>query len=705
MWALARRASILVAAVLLHALPAAADYVSDPPSLIDRLTPEVLAAVFPEAVRLEPVEGPPAAVAVFDSGDALVGYIFSTLDLVRARGFSSTPFDVIGGVLLDGTITGVKDVFHREPHIYNDDRRTELLARYFESLAGAAFNGITRGPRKPDFVSGATISARAMAYAVGDSARMVMRSLVGLPEVTEPTIDLDGFAPMTFAELAAAGSVRSLTITNADLEAAFAAIAPGVAPEIAPRAERDPYITFSIGLASVPMIGRNLVDNVGALDRVIGDAPEGAMLLIFGSQGRYDFQGIRFLNASSSNMFDRVEVRQGERTFAFHRGDFVRAPSDLGTHSGLFVMTPESGFDPMLPWTAVLKVHGVAADGSAVTASFPLDYTLPALHILLPEPPPEPILVGIWREARADLVVMGLALMALTGIFVFQRRLARHRRLHRIVRIGFLTFTVVWIGYIAGAQLSITHVVTYLKGPFQGVDFTYYLVEPLIVVLGVYVLLSLVLIGRGVFCGWLCPFGALQELVHRIGRFLRLPDWTPSGKLQRLMWLPKYGTAAIVLGTAFLLPGAASSAEEIEPFKTAITSAFVREWPFVVYAVAILCFSLFTERAFCRFLCPLGGVLAVLDRMHILSLLKRRPQCGSPCQLCAHSCPVGAIVPSGRIVMAECFQCLDCQVEYYDDRRCPPLSKERKARERAAAIPAGGIRLAPVFAPRRASDV
>ena len=88
----------------------------------------------------------------------------------------------------------------------------------------------------------------------------------------------------------------------------------------------------------------------------------------------------------------------------------------------------------------------------------------------------------------------------------------------------------------------------------------------------------------------------------------------------------------------------------------------------------------------------------MLDRLHILNLLKRRPQCGSPCQLCAHSCPVRAIVPSGKIIMAECFQCLDCQVEYFDDRRCPPLSRERKARERATVVAARGVRQAPVLA-------
>jgi hypothetical protein len=42
---------------------------------------------------------------------------------------------------------------------------------------------------------------------------------------------------------------------------------------------------------------------------------------------------------------------------------------------------------------------------------------------------------------------------------------------------------------------------------------------------------------------------------------------------------------------------------------------------------------------------------------------------------------VRAIEPTGKIVTAECFQCLDCQVEYYDDKRCPPLAQAAKLRE------------------------
>jgi polyferredoxin len=152
-----------------------------------------------------------------------------------------------------------------------------------------------------------------------------------------------------------------------------------------------------------------------------------------------------------------------------------------------------------------------------------------------------------------------------------------------------------------------------------------------------------------------------------------VPQWDPSAALEKRLWMGKYiAGAAVLLLVLSGIDGSGVSAE-IEPFKTAITSKFTRAWPYVLYAGVLLGIGLFSERAYCRFLCPLGGVLAALDRLHLINLLKRRPECGNPCHLCERSCPVGAIEPTGKIIMEECFQCLDCQVEYYDDRRCPPL--------------------------------
>jgi polyferredoxin len=254
---------------------------------------------------------------------------------------------------------------------------------------------------------------------------------------------------------------------------------------------------------------------------------------------------------------------------------------------------------------------------------------------------------------------------------------------HRIVRNGFLLIVLVWLGWTAGAQLSIVHVINYLRAPFNRFDLGFYLAEPLIVIIAAYTFISVLLIGRGVFCGWLCPFGALQELLGQVSRALGIPQWNPPAGLEKRLWMGKYIAAGLVLILAVMAVDPSGATLEVEPFKTAITAKFTRAWPYVIYAGALMTIGLFSERAYCRFLCPLGGVLAALDRLHLLNLLKRRPECGSPCRLCERACPVRAILPTGKIVTSECFQCLDCQVEYYDEKRCPPLVRAGKLRGEA----------------------
>jgi transcriptional regulator of nitric oxide reductase len=661
---------------------AAFDYLENTPPLVDRVTPEILEAVFPGAERIEPVEskGPTAAAAY--KGDELLGYVFSTLDVVRAPGYTRTPFDVIGGVSLDGRIMGAVNVFHVEPHIVNDDLRQQRMQEFLGSMAGVALRGQgSSDGLKPTFVAGATVSARAMRAAVRDSARMVLQAFSGRPPVTEPTLDTESFRPTTVAELLEQRYLTEITITNADLQAAMErAGAAAMVPEVEPRGGPDEvYLRLRVGLATAAMIRRNTVGERALLSR-----PLETQAILLASDGTYDHQGFKFQNRSSGFRLERLHIIQGERTYEFVRDNYSRSGSGpAGRTVGIAFLAPSDGFDPLQPWKAEVLVYAHAADGREAVVPLPaLDYTLPPELILLPEPEPVPAWVEAWQAGQTDVIILGGALVVLTLILAFQSVLTRYRFAHRWVRNGFLLFTLVWLGWTVGGQLSIVNVINYLEAPFQSADLGFYLAEPLIVIITLYTAVSLVLLGRGVFCGWLCPFGALQELLAQVARWLRLPQWNPSERLQNKLWLGKYASLAIVLGLVFLAPSAGALAEEVEPFKTAITSTFTRAWPYALYAGLLLSVGLFTERAYCRFLCPLGGALAILDRLHLIDLLKRRPECGSPCRLCERSCPVKAIQTSGKIKMAECFQCLDCQVEYYDDHRCPPLVAARKLGQR-----------------------
>jgi NosR/NirI family transcriptional regulator, nitrous oxide reductase regulator len=662
--------------------------------LLDRLTPEVMAIVWPGAEKLGLEEGKPPAIAVYRDGK-IAGYIFSTLDVVHAPGFSNVPFDVIAGVDLAGHISGAKVIFHREPHVYQDEIRQPQLDTFLARIAGMASRGGNSGALPPDYVDGATVTARVMRDAVFDSAQLVLigRGLIKA-KVKGPAVDVDGFKQMSWGDLLAEGSIVHKVITGNDVAAALSKANVADGKLNVPLSDPNKtYIDIYTGLATPASIGKNVLgseyaDYIGPRGRSMIFV---AWKIFVASKGPYDFVD----DFVGTNRFDRLRVVQGDQAYQFTNSQYqwistgghdgIRALD----HAAVFTLPANARFDPLKPWRLELLVNGQTAAGSPISLAFPVDYRLPASHILMP---PAPAWIEAWSDSRTNVVIEAALLALLTLILALQTKLAQSRRAHRIIRNSFLLFVVVWEGWIAGGQLSILNVINYVEAPFRHFELGFYLAEPLMVMIVIYTAISLVLLGRGVFCGWLCPFGALQELLAQLSRLIGLPQWNPRESVQKYLWLGKYVSAALVLGLAALSIDMGSRVAEVEPFNTAITSHFTRAWPYVFYACALLMIGLFTERAYCRFLCPLGGVLALAGRLHLVDLLKRRPQCGSPCHLCENSCPVRAISVTGKIKMAECFQCLDCQVNYFDDHRCPPLAAIRKraqrARSQTACIPA-----------------
>jgi len=713
-----------VFAVLLMAFGSAAN-AQDHPPLTERATPEILAQLFPDAASFGEPEGDPETIPVYDAEGEVIGHVFSTYDIVRAPSYSPRPFDAIVGINASSQIVGIQMVEYHDPYLIGFPARYDALEIFLDRYAGYPVNTNAPQPAQADFVAGATISARTIRAGILDAGRIIDRATSDQPPITEPTLDRDGFAYQEWQDLLDMGGLVHREITYGEIRSLFEeAGAPNAETDVPlgtpvnivdqtvfecrfvadgrcsetptePHPDDEVYIDYYFAFVTPALIGRNALGS-NYYNTTFQPWPEDAHAVAMFSRGPYDFRGLSYYRSDNGYSFDRVRIEQGETVITFNRDQHLQIRASHGELGGgrpylpevsTFVIPPDVEFDPLAPFEVVLMVHGTDASGEQVTVDIPIEYQTPQDVVLMPFVEPPPAWLESWQAQTFELSVLGVALFILTMLFVFQNRMTKSRRAHKWIRNGFLVFTLVWIGWMAGAQLSIVHVINYIKAPFDGVDVGFYLAEPLIVVLGIYVIASLILIGRGVFCGWLCPFGALQELSSKVARFFRLPTWNPSEKLQRWMWIPKYGVAALVVGVAFAAPAALAAVEEVEPFKTAITSQFTRPWPYVTYAVVLVFMGLFTERFFCRFLCPLGAILAVFDRLHILNLLKRKPECGNPCQLCERGCPVKAIETKGNIVMAECFQCLDCMVDYYDDRRCPPLAKERKIRERSTTRP------------------
>ena len=294
----------------------------------------------------------------------------------------------------------------------------------------------------------------------------------------------------------------------------------------------------------------------------------------------------------------------------------------------------------------------------------------------------EPAWIAIWQNRAFDIAVLVIGLAVLFFILVFQDWLAKYPAALIYVRNGFHVYTLFFIGWWGLAQLSVINVLTFVNSVMQGFHWENFLIDPMLFILWGFVAMTLLLWGRGVYCGWLCPFGALQELILIASRKLKIPEIEFSDAVHERLVALKYIILILLFGVSLQSIAEAAWYAEVEPFKTVISMRFQREWNYVFYAVILIGVAAVNRKFYCKYLCPLGAALAIPGRFRLFEWwLRRRKECGKPCQVCANRCSVRAIRPTGEINANECHYCLDCQVIYYNEKVCLPLIDRRKRRE------------------------
>lgn len=301
----------------------------------------------------------------------------------------------------------------------------------------------------------------------------------------------------------------------------------------------------------------------------------------------------------------------------------------------------------------------------------------------------EPVWKAAWRGRTLEISLLMTGLGLLTLLMVFQDWLAQNPRRLRWLRTGFLVYTLVFIGWYSLAQLSVVNVLVFAQAISRDFQWESFLIDPMLFILWSFVAISLLLWGRGVYCGWLCPFGALQELAYRLGQRLGVRSVELPQMVHERLWALKYIILLGLFGMSLQSLAAAERLVEVEPFKTAITMRFMREWGFVLYAGGLIVVGLFNRKFFCKYLCSLGAALTIGGKFRIFDWLRRHRECGRPCQICAVECEVQAIRKNGEINPNECHYCLDCQVTYWESHKCPPMVERRKRREKAEQMRIG----------------
>ncbi|MDX5363080.1 MAG: NosR/NirI family protein [Pseudazoarcus pumilus] len=682
-----------------------------PAHAVDDLPAQRIASVFPDVDRVDAPAGEHGVRAIH-AGGKLVGHAFRTLPIVDIPAYSGKPIDMHVVLDTDGVIRDAYVLEHHEPILLigiPEQKLHDFNAGYSGIRADQrVVVGRSRDPAAVtvDAVSGATVTVMVINEVVMRAAREVAAELGLIRDVAitaKPAmVRADVYEPADWTTLTGNGAVRRLHLTRGDVDAAFAGSEAEGVDAATPETAGDTFIDLYAAHLNAPTIGRNLLGENGYRFLMEELKPDEHAIAVMG-RGEYSFKGSGYVRGG---IFDRVQLRQHGDVVSFRDMDHERLHDILAAGApdfdemSVFIVRDHHEFDPGAPWSLELLVRRQTGPVDSVFTSFELGYQLPEDYLDRPQPTAEelaaaaeaerPVWVNVWYQRSFQIGVICVALALLTVILFLQDKFTRRPAFLHWLRRGYLVFTVVFIGWYALGQLSIVNVLTFAHSLVQGFHWELFLSDPVIFILWTFTAASILLWGRGVFCGWLCPFGALQELVNEAARKLKVRQYELPFAVHERLWAVKYIVLLVLFGISLESLSTAEHYAEVEPFKTAITLRFDRQWWFVAYAAAWVVVSIFTRKVYCRYVCPLGAALAIPTKLRLFDWLKRRKECGQPCQVCANECEIQAIHPDGRINANECHYCLDCQMTYHNENKCPPLvlkNKKRRKREAAARDP------------------
>lgn len=243
------------------------------------------------------------------------------------------------------------------------------------------------------------------------------------------------------------------------------------------------------------------------------------------------------------------------------------------------------------------------------------------------------------------------------------------------VQIGFLAF-LTYVGYmhqkLGGGPAGMPSVDALC--PLGGAETIYSYIKsglllrrtaPSALILFGSVALMTVLLGR-VFCGWICPLGTIGQLSASLGEKIGIKKIKLSDKTDRIMRLGKYVVLAIaVLGSWYY---GTLLWRDFDPWVAwmHISAGWseVKEspWSFGVLFVTVIGASMVIERFWCRYLCPLGGLLSILQKFSLVKVRRNDSTCVH-CHKCSSSCPMGLDPESKEVETSpDCIACGECVI-------------------------------------------
>ncbi|NKB67085.1 MAG: 4Fe-4S binding protein [Candidatus Latescibacteria bacterium] len=606
----------------------------------------------------------------------VAGYLFLTHQLVDMVAYSGKPLEILVALSPEGTILSAELIAHSEP-ILLVGIPEKVLHDFIAQFAGRNIERLLldniAGESKIalDGASGATVTVLIADQVILTAAKMVAREAGILARMAvSQTLINDRFDSLAWTDLTERGLLHHAVLEAEEIEG----------PE---GAGRENWLDLYYGVLNQPSLGVNLLGRE-SYDRLLADYP-GKTLLILLNNGSYSFRGSGFVRGG---IFDRLQVTQGMEIIRFRDSDYhyqfrLQLEDAPDIQEKAIYAVPQASFNGALPWELEVLVtkrsHETAKAKKFIhfkTAyALPDDYLIAPTNVDLAGPS---LVTEIWSGKKVWIGLYLLLWAVVITSFIMRRRLSNNRTFLDYFHLAVLLCSILLLGIGQKGQPSVVNIFTFVDVQLALGGLGPFLTEPFLFISWIAITATTLLWGRGPFCGWICPYGGLMELSFFIRNKLVPQKWRRSLELpaawhNRLKHFPVVLFAVLLTISLFSLKLAEMLAE-IEPFKTTwLVGVSNRPWYLALYWAWLLAMGLVTVRFFCRYLCPLGGYIALLARLQIFKI-PRRNFC-STCNICAKGCSTQAIDRQGQIDPKQCFGCLECINKMHDPKVCPPLIK------------------------------
>ena len=649
--------------------------------------------VFPGASSFSERKGQPPYVEAYGGADGKqkLGYVMLSTDITDTPAYSGKPVVTLIGMDTEGKYVGIKVIKHSEPILLLGIPESALLNFNQQYVGKSVKDKIEVGQTRPDegvlgvdAISGATVTVIAQNQVITTSGAAVARQ-VGIiePIVREPVRYVEpaaGQAPPDWATLVKQGAVTRLVVQPEQV---------GL-----PKKGNAPFIELWFGSLNSPIVG----------PAVLGERPWKSLMsrmkegenaiFIVRTAGDESFKGSGFVRGG---IYDRVQVRQDNDIFTFKDSDAVNLYGIAAkgaprfNESSIFIVRSPA-FSAAYPWKLIFLGNKLdRATNQRVFTVFDKSYWLPAEYLVGGHPKiiePEATWMKVWKQRAVSIVLFALLLITVAVVYALRDHLTRRSTRKNkwpvnAFKFSFWVIFIFWVGFGLMAQPSVTQVLTWLHSLLFKWEWALFLSDPFLFLYWIFIFITIFVFGRGLFCGWTCPFGSIQEGLHKIAAAVGLKRFQfllPERIHHKLKYL-KYVIFFVLVGVSLYSMTMAEKMAEVEPFKTTFLVGITkRSWPFGAFVLIILGLSIFIERPYCKYICPLGASIAMPTTLRWFGL-QRKADCNT-CKACAKGCGSMAIDADGRIDQRECMHCMDCMILYTEPVGCPPLAKERKRRER-----------------------